>query len=235
MNSKLTFKQGIRDTLPTVFGYIGIGLAFGIIGHSAGFSVLIVFLLSLIVYAGSAQFIMISLLAAKSPMLSIILGVFLVNSRMILMSMTTANFFKSDRLIKNIVIGSLLTDESFALGMNKQNYTDGKLSFAWFNAANLTAYLTWNAASIVGALAGNLLINPEQLGLGFAVVAMFIGLLYLQFLSDRKLSKRLQLLVIGLTFILFYIGLIFIPSNMLVLLVTLMACAIGVGVKNVFF
>lgn len=235
MNSVLTFKQGIRDTLPTVFGYIGIGLAFGIIGHSAGFSVLVIFLLSLIVYAGSAQFIMVSLLATKSPILSIILGVFLVNSRMILMSMTISNFFKSDRLAKNIVIGSLLTDESFALGMNKQNYTEGKLNFAWFNAANLTAYLTWNIASVTGALIGNLLVNPAQLGLGFAVVAMFIGLLYLQVLSDKKLSKRLQLLMIALTFILFYIGLIFVPSNLLVLIVTLVACALGVGVKNVFF
>lgn len=38
MNSELTFRQGLKDTLPTVFGYIGIGAAFGMIGHSAGFS-----------------------------------------------------------------------------------------------------------------------------------------------------------------------------------------------------
>ncbi len=93
MNSELTFKQGLIDTLPTVFGYIGIGIAFGMIGHSAGFSVGLIFLLSAIVYAGSAQFIMITMLATHSPILSIMLSVFLVNSRMILMSMTTASFF----------------------------------------------------------------------------------------------------------------------------------------------
>jgi len=48
MNSELTFKQGLIDTLPTVFGYIGIGIAFGMIGHSAGFSVGLIFLLSAI-------------------------------------------------------------------------------------------------------------------------------------------------------------------------------------------
>ncbi len=37
MNSELTFKQGLKDTMPTVFGYIGIGIAFGMIGHSEGF------------------------------------------------------------------------------------------------------------------------------------------------------------------------------------------------------
>lgn len=93
MNSELTFKQGLIDTLPTVFGYIGIGIAFGMIGHSAGFSVGLIFLLSAIVYAGSAQFIMITMLTTHSPILSIMLSVFLVNSRMILMSMTTASFF----------------------------------------------------------------------------------------------------------------------------------------------
>lgn len=235
MNSELTFKQGLIDTLPTVFGYIGIGIAFGMIGHSAGFSVGLIFLLSAIVYAGSAQFIMITMLATHSPILSIMLSVFLVNSRMILMSMTTASFLKEEKLLKNIVLGTLLTDESFALGMNKRNYTAGKLSFSWFNAANLIAYTIWALASVMGALLGHLLTDPRKLGLGFAVIAMFIGLMYLQLISDKTLGRALQLLMIGITFILFYLGLIFIPENLLVLVVTLVACALGVGVKRVFF
>lgn len=235
MNSELTFKQGLKDTMPTVFGYIGIGIAFGMIGHSEGFSVWVILLLSLIVYAGSAQFIMVSMLATHSPIMSIVLSVFLVNSRIILMSMTTASYFKNESLLKNILLGTLLTDESFALGMNKQNYTEGKLNFSWFNASNLLAYLVWALASAIGALLGNLLANPEKLGLGFAVIAMFIGLLYLQLISDKTLGLMLQLVMVGITLVLFYFGLIFLPNNLLVLFVTLIACALGVGVKRVFF
>ncbi|KLK97098.1 azaleucine resistance protein AzlC, azlC [Lactococcus lactis subsp. lactis] len=44
MNSELTFKQGLKDTTPTVFGYIGIGIAFGMIGNSEGFSVWVIFI-----------------------------------------------------------------------------------------------------------------------------------------------------------------------------------------------
>lgn len=128
---------------------------------------------------------MVSMLATHSPIMSIVLSVFLVNSRIILMSMTTASYFKNESLLKNILLGTLLTDESFALGMNKQNYTEGKLNFSWFNASNLLAYLVWALASAIGALLGNLLANPEKLGLGFAVIAMFIGLLYLQLISDK--------------------------------------------------
>lgn len=73
MDEKLDIKTAIKDTLPTVFGYIGIGLAFGIVGKAAGFHPLVVTLMSLLIYAGSAQFITVSMLASHSPLLSIVL------------------------------------------------------------------------------------------------------------------------------------------------------------------
>ena len=235
MNSELTFKQGLKDTMPTVFGYIGIGIAFGMIGHSEGFSVWVILLLSLIVYAGSAQFIMVSMLATHSPIMSIVLSVFLVNSRIILMSMTTASYFKNESLLKNILLGTLLTDESFALGMNKQNYTNGRLTYEWFNTANLVSYFTWVVSSVLGALLGGIVKDPKVLGLDFALVAMFIGLLYLQVISDITIKKKVQFLVIVVVFFLVYFGMIFIPSNLLIIVVTLIGCAIGVVLKHVIY
>lgn len=98
MNNSLSVDSAVKDTMPTVFGYIGIGISFGIIAAASGMSVVMATLMSLIVYAGSAQFILVSLLAIGTPIVSIVLSVFLVNSRMILMSMTTANFFKKNSL-----------------------------------------------------------------------------------------------------------------------------------------
>ncbi|CAJ1194980.1 Inner membrane protein YgaZ [Companilactobacillus paralimentarius] len=218
--------------MPTVFGYIGIGISFGIVAASAGMSVLMATLMSLIVYAGSAQFILVSLLAIGTPIISIVLSVFLVNSRMVLMSMTTANFFKKNSIFENIVIGSLITDESFALSMNKLNYTDGKLSFKWFNTVNLLAYLVWAASTMVGAMLGKVISDPEKLGLDFALVAMFIGLLYLQLISDKSISLRVQLIVVVIMLPLVYFGLIFISSDLLILVVTLIGCALGVILKH---
>ena len=228
MNTELTFRQGLRDTLPTVFGYLGIGLAFGIVAHSAGMSLLVVFLLSCIVYAGSAQFIAVSMLAVASPILSVILSVFLVNSRMILMAMTAAPSFREENLAKNIWVGTLLTDESFALGITKRQATAGKLSFAWFNASNIIAYLAWNVASIAGALLASLIPNPTELGVAFAMTAMFIGLLYLHIRADASMSKKFQLLLVALTLAIFYIGMIFVPASVLVLVVTLVVYGLGV-------
>mgnify|MGYP003081699143 FL=1 len=104
MNNKLDRKTAFKDTLPTVFGYIGIGLAFGIIASSVGLNIFLVGAMSLFIYAGSAQFITVSMLSAGAPIISIIIATFLVNSRMILMSMSVAPFFKEYSLFKNISI-----------------------------------------------------------------------------------------------------------------------------------
>ena len=235
MNDKLDIKTAIKDTIPTVFGYIGIGLAFGIIASSAGFNPLVVGAMSLFIYAGGAQFITVSMLSSGFPILSIILATFLINSRMILMSMATAPFFKRYSVWKNIVIGTFLTDESFALGMNKQNYTNGRLTYEWFNTANLVSYFTWALSSVAGALLGGIVKDPKALGLDFALVAMFIGLLYLQVISDFTIKKKVQFLVIVVVFFLVYFGMIIIPSNVLIIVVTLIGCAIGVVLKNVIY
>ena len=147
------------------------------------------------------------------------------------MSMATAPFFKRYSVFKNIIIGTFLTDESFALGMNKQNYTNGRLTYEWFNTANLVSYFTWVASSVLGGIVK----DPKVLGLDFALVAMFIGLLYLQVISDFTIKKKVQFLVIVVVFFLVYFGMIFIPSNLLIIVVTLIGCAIGVVLKNVIY
>ena len=96
MDDSLTKRAAVVDTLPTVFGYLGIATAFGVIARASGFSTITVILMSVIIYAGSAQFTTVSMLVAGSPIASIVFATFMVNSRMILMSTTVAPFFKKD-------------------------------------------------------------------------------------------------------------------------------------------
>lgn len=235
MDSSLTKRAAVIDTIPTVFGYLGIGIAFGVIGRASGFSTFEVFLMSVIIYAGSAQFTTVSMLAAGSPIASIILATFLVNSRVILMSTTIAPHFRKKSLGKSILIGTLLTDESFALGINKLNYTKGKMTFEWFNTANVVSYITWLVATLVGSLLGGFISDPRKFGLDFAIVAMFIGLLYLQVISDQKLKKSLQVIVIILTMVLTYILTIILPANLVIIAVTVIGCILGMVIKHAFY
>ena len=232
MNNELNFRSALKETLPTVLGYIGIATTVGIIGKTSGLSIMEVVLTSLIIYAGSAQLIAINLIAAANPFYTIVLAVFLVNSRIILMSTTIAKYFHKESLLKNIIIGSLLTDESFALGISKLNYTQGKLNFEWFNTVNLISYITWIISTALGALLGQFISNPQKFGLDFSIVAMFLGLLYLQVISDKSLKKSLQYIIIFLTMCLTYGSLIILPSNLVIITVTLIGCSLGVLLKH---
>lgn len=232
MNNQLTGKQGIYDALPTIFSYISVAIAFGIIAKSAGLNFWLIIMISMFTYAGSSQFVMISMLATNAPILSIVIAVFLVNARMIIMSMVIAPYFKNDSLTKNIWLGTLLTDESFAVSVNKLNYTNRTLNFTWYNSVNLFSFLIWLLSTIIGSWIGNLIPNPKAFGLDFAVVAMFIGLLYMQVISDNTLSKMLQISLIFVVFALVYFGLIIIPANLLLIVITFITCTLGVVIKH---
>ncbi|NMC45588.1 MAG: AzlC family ABC transporter permease, partial [Chloroflexi bacterium] len=70
--------QGMEMALPVVLGYLTVGFAYGMLARNAGLSLLESGLMSLIVYAGSAQLISVGLFAAGVPPLSIILTTFIV-------------------------------------------------------------------------------------------------------------------------------------------------------------
>lgn len=175
------------------------------------------------------------MIISHSELLPIILATFLVNARMILISMSVAPYLEQESILKNILLGSLLTDETYVLSMNKINYTKKRLNFDWLNISNLIAYFTWAIASLIGALIGDYVGTPQKFGLDFALVAMFIGLLCLQIISEREIKLGLQILVILFTLFTIYIGLIFVSANILILLVTVLGCLFGVIMKNVFF
>lgn len=199
MNGNLSLRSGIKDTIPTLSGYIGVGLAFGIVAKSAGLNLLIIVLMSAITYSGAAQFVIVSMLVSGSTFLSILVAVFLLSARMLLMGMTVAPYLKKESMKRNIILGSLLTDETFALTMNKLNYTKRIVNFEWLNTANILAYLTWIIASGIGGSLGSLIPNPNKFGLDFAFIAMFIGLLYLQILADRTMAFKLQVIMVLVT------------------------------------
>lgn len=110
-----SYMQGIIDCLPTLLGYMSIGIAFGVVGMALDLSVLEVALLSILVYGGSSQFIIYALIVAHTSFYIIILTTFIVNSRHLLLSLTLAPYFTTYSLNKNIGIGALVTDESFGV------------------------------------------------------------------------------------------------------------------------
>ena len=222
-----SFSQGVKDCVPTLIGYISIGIAMGIVGAASNLSILEVALLSILVYAGAAQFIICALLVSGSPFSVIVFTTFIVNLRHFLLSMTIAPSFKNYSLLKNIGIGSLLTDESFGVAANKIAKRE-MINASWMNGLNLTAYFFWILSCTLGAVFGKWISNPEVLGLDFSLTAMFLALLVLQLESMEHSKLKFYLLLITYVVLSMLVLCMFMPSYIAILLSTIIVATIGV-------
>lgn len=114
-----------------------------------------------------------------------------MNLRHLLLSAAVSPYFRHLTPLKNMWIGSLLTDESFGVAMTRAIGRE-RLSERWMHGLNITAYLNWFVANMAGAYFGRWITNPERLGLDYALPAMFIGLVVLQ-LVHRKNKKYISM------------------------------------------
>lgn len=227
MEEKDRFSQGFRDGLPTMMGYLSIGLSFGIVGVVSGLSILEIFLIAALVYAGAAQFILCALFIAGTPASGIIFTVFVVNFRHLLMGLTIAPALTRYSVIRNIGFGTLLTDESFGIAITEKMNTD-TLHGKWMDGLNVSAYIAWVFACVAGAVVGQWIPNAERFGLDFALLAMFIALVTLQVLAAPRAKWWRYVRLIAVVGLLMYVLLHFLPGHIAVLIATAIAATIGV-------
>ena len=184
--------------------------------------------MSVLVYAGAAQFAMISLIAAHSSILNMALTVGLINLRNMLMSLHTSSDFKDASLAHTIGIGSLLTDESYGVYLSEKLKTD-TITVPWMHGNNLVGYGAWISATVIGTALGSLLPDPKAFGLDFALVAMFIGIFAAQFQGMQLTEKtKTMLMVLLAVAVSFFLLLFFVSQPLAVLAATLIGCFVGV-------
>ncbi|MGM0379829.1 MAG: AzlC family ABC transporter permease [Bacillota bacterium] len=182
-------KKGIKRGIPIAFGYIPIGIAFGMMANTAGLPVYIIIMMSFCVYAGASQFMAVGLINQGISSIEIIMTTFIVNSRHFLMSSSlTQKFFKNidQKHYKFLAFG--ITDETFAVhSMTKNEDLDKEKVYG----VNLIAYLSWGLSTIIGILMGKVLPDIIQSSMGISLYAMFIALL----IPNIKNNKEIKLIV----------------------------------------
>lgn len=231
MATHLTFKQGVKECVPTLLGYAGVGLSFGIVAVASGFNLIEIILLCLLVYAGAAQFIICALVIAGTPISAIVLTTFIVNSRMFLLSMTLAPSYKGYGFWNRIGMSSLITDETFGVAITP-HLKGEKINDRWLHGLNITAYLFWTFASVVGAVFGKYITNPDAFGLDFAITAMFIFLAVSQFDAIKQSQFKTYLVLIFCVIILMLILSFFMPSYVAIILASTITAGLGVVIDK---
>lgn len=227
MTSHVTFQQGVQECIPTLLGYIGIGLSFGIVAASQDFSVLEILLLCLLVYAGAAQFIICALVITGTPILAIVLTTLIVNSRFFLLSMTLSPNYKDYGIWNRLALSSLLTDETFGVAITP-HLKGETINDRWLHGLNITAYSFWAIACVLGAVFGKYISHPEMLGLDFAITAMFIFLAMAQFETITRSKISIYIVLIAFVIVMMFILSWLMPSYVAILVTSICAATLGV-------
>lgn len=169
------FTSGVRDQLPILLGVIPFGLIFGALALDQGISALAAQAFSLLIFAGSAQFIAAQLVGIGVPALVIVLTIFVVNLRHALYSATLAPHLNHLSRRWRLALGWLLTDEAFAT--TAVYLRDGRVAHGHYYmlGTGLTLWFAWQVSTLAGILLGSRI--PAAWNLEFALPLTFIALI----------------------------------------------------------
>lgn len=171
------FWNGARDTLPLVIGAVPFGIIFGTLASGAGLSTCGTLGMSLVVFAGSAQFIAIGLLGGGTAWPMIVLTTFVVNFRHLLYTATLLENLRRLPRRWQALLAFGLTDETFAVAVARWHASDNSPHKQWYQLGSmLFMYTNWNICTAIGITAGTALQGIGGWGLDFAIIATFIGM-----------------------------------------------------------
>lgn len=176
------WKQAWLASLPVMVGYIFVGIAFGLLLYSEGFSWFWALASSVIVYAGSMQFVLVSFLSGGASLLTVAITTLTVNSRHLFYGISFIERFKKMGIWKPYMIYSL-TDETYSLLCLAQGR--GEEDPKYYLLVSAFNQLSWILGSILGALIGTF-IPFNSSGIDFAMTALFVVIFVEQVIQSKS-------------------------------------------------
>ena len=180
---KSAVKAAFLDTVPVMTGYVFLGFGFGIVMYQSGYGPLWSIAMSLLIYAGSMQYVAVGLLTGGAGLLTTALTTVVVNARHLFYGISMVDTYKGAGKKKPYMIFAL-TDETYSL-VSKNQVPEGISRHGYCFLVSLFDHSYWVGGTALGALAGNLLpINFE--GIEFVLTALFVTIFVEQWLSTKK-------------------------------------------------
>lgn len=216
-------RDGLAAAWPICLGYTAIGLAFGVLARKTGLLPLEIGLMSIVVYAGSSQFIATAMLGAGAGLLPVLLATFFINLRHLLMSSSLSMYLRDLRGGWLALFAYGVTDESFALNMSR--FREGQWEWRRALIVNHVANLSWIISTVAGSIGGQF-IPAGAFGIDFTLIAMFICLLVFQ------LRGRIYVLVALISGLLAVTISLWIPGNGYILIASFIAASSGLLLRQ---
>ena len=193
MNSNFKiFLKGIVDVSPLMIPVVPFGLIFGILAIDIGFSPLATMGMSLIIFGGASQIVLLQLFSGGASSLIIISSVGAVNSRHLLYGAVVSEHVSDLKLIWKIIISYFLIDQAFARSNDYFKKNNNKNKYFHLIGGGFTCWVIWQSTTFLGIILGAAI--PEKLGLSFAVPLTFLALLVNDF---RKVINVIVIIISG--------------------------------------
>ena len=199
---KQALKVAFRDTIPVLTGYLFLGAGFGILLSESGYGLLWAFFMSLFMFAGSGQYLAVSLLASQASLLSTAVATLLVNARHLFYGISLVDTYKGVGKKKAYMIFGL-TDETYSL-VTQNEPPEGISRGQYCFLVTLLDHIYWICGCLLGNILGATLpINFE--GVEFVLTALFVTMFVEQWLNNKNhrpaiigvMSTVLALLIFG--------------------------------------
>ena len=181
--NKALLQTAFKATIPVLFGYIPLGMAFGILFNELGFHWIYATLMSTVIYAGAGQFMAVGLLANHAGLIEVAITTLLLNSRHLFYGISLLNKFKTRGWRKFYLIFGL-TDETYSLLTGSRPPEDKKESDFYLLITALD-HSYWIIGSTLGAILGANM-SVDTTGLDFTLPALFMVLAIEQYKVIRE-------------------------------------------------
>lgn len=181
-----------------VLAAIPFGILFGVLAPANGIEGWIAVAFSALVFAGSAQYVAIGLVASGTPAFLIVLTTFIINLRHLLYALALVVPFKSIPRKQKAAMSFFLTDETFVVFNQRlqQGLKENQLRSYYFGSA-FFMYLNWQICTWIGLWAGTTLKGVENLGLEFALVTAFLAMMVPMFKHRKNIVSALIAFVLA--------------------------------------
>ncbi|MDO6705082.1 MULTISPECIES: AzlC family ABC transporter permease [unclassified Photobacterium] len=230
MNPELTLtrkeRSAFRDASPIVAGYFTVSFVFGLMCINSGLPLWVPAVMSLVVYAGAAQFAFLALVTGGASVLTIVSTTFLINLRHMLMSLYLSEKFEKRRFSPSFkwLYGYGLTDESFAY--HSTSIDKPETTPEYFVMFNTSCHLFWVLGALLGSLTAYYFESFITIDLSYALTAMMIFVL-------SSLANRLDKVIVMLASVAVMILLMMLmDSKLSIFIATFAGCGVGLCLKK---
>ena len=171
-------RLGARDTLPLVLASLPFGMVFGAMGQAQGLPDSVTMAFSILVFAGSSQFVAMTLLAVGASTLVIVLTTLVINLRHMLYGISLIPTVRHLPLTTRLAMGFFLTDETYATLVNRLAHSNNQqVDTRYYFGSGLLMYANWVFSTYLGILAGHQFPALTGFGLDIAMVVAFTGII----------------------------------------------------------